>query len=587
MTVPPSRPSRSTSMPPRKRRGRAIIVGTSRLLEDAAEQSDIRTTFVVNLLDAIGEVTMATAREPVAAVILTADAAARVADKATNALRRVDPSVRLLIALEDSNPARRELAAAFDGALYLPCSGRDFELAIHGESDRPAPSAPANVVPAAPPPPHSPPGITETSPWRQSASPHNGPIPLYSNPPQIPIAQPDSTNIPPAKPPTVTPTTTPIPTPRPRPHVQPAAAVSPAIAEALAASGTEVPRVNTTPPAARSAPVIEPAALTSIPPQPVATSTASAVSAALDLPECIQLAGFVPRTPGEEKPQNDHLGDVDLVEAVLTEPDGVSSHAMRLISQQTGWNDLQLIEGGSLAQNSGAAVEYAGRTFGRLMSELASPIELQPWADWLARWLTLDQAYREFRVRAFQDELTGAWNRRFFETFMHDAIEKNRQKRRPITLMVFDIDDFKLYNDRFGHHAGDEILRETVRLLNSVIRKGDRVCRIGGDEFVVILSDPAGPRETGSKAPETAEQIARRFQDQVCQMNFPKLGAEAPGPLTISAGLATYPWDGIDAESLLNHADQLALQSKRRGKNAITLGPGATAHCRGDHEPGD
>ena len=95
--------------------------------------------------------------------------------------------------------------------------------------------------------------------------------------------------------------------------------------------------------------------------------------------------------------------------------------------------------------------------------------------------------------------------------------------------MVFDIDDFKHYNDDFGHAAGDDVLAETVKLLNSVIRAGDRVFRIGGDEFVVVFADPEGPRELGSHHPRTVETIANRFQDQITRMKFPKLGLDAPG----------------------------------------------------------
>ena len=180
---------------------------------------------------------------------------------------------------------------------------------------------------------------------------------------------------------------------------------------------------------------------------------------------------------------------------------------------------------------------------------------------------------------AFQDTLTGAWNRRFFDAFLKETIDRAGTRRQPVTVMVFDIDDFKHYNDEFGHEAGDDILRETVRLLNSVIRKGDRVCRIGGDEFAVIFADSDPPRAPGSTHPATIEQIARRFQHQVCLMKFPKLGLEAPGTLRISGGLATYPWDGGDPEALRRHADELALDSKRNGKNAITFGPGARQVC--------
>ena len=80
--------------------------------------------------------------------------------------------------------------------------------------------------------------------------------------------------------------------------------------------------------------------------------------------------------------------------------------------------------------------------------------------------------------------------------------------------------------------------------------------------------------EVTGEPPETVEEIASRFQDQICQMKFPKLGLDAPGTLSISGGLATFPWDGTRPETLLRHADQLALASKRRGKNVITIGPG-------------
>ncbi|MCH8164373.1 MAG: GGDEF domain-containing protein [Planctomycetes bacterium] len=295
-------------------------------------------------------------------------------------------------------------------------------------------------------------------------------------------------------------------------------------------------------------------------------------------------------TPGQAEDQPiEQLGDTDLVEAILTDPAGIRDRAMQLIVQQTQWADLALTEDRPQrdAERAGASadVRYGRRSFGVLSSSRASESQLRPWADWLARWLALDRHFRDYREMAFHDELTGAGNRRFYEVFMQQSMPEAARKRRAVTVMVFDLDDFKHYNDQFGHHAGDEVLRETVRLLNSVIRKGDRVCRIGGDEFVVIFADPEGPREPGSTPPETVEQIAKRFQDQICQMKFPKLGVDAPGTLSISGGLATYPWDGADPASLLRHADQLALQSKKKGKNVITMGPGAQGICGANDPP--
>ena len=267
------------------------------------------------------------------------------------------------------------------------------------------------------------------------------------------------------------------------------------------------------------------------------------------------------------------LGDTDLVEAILNDPVGLRDQALRLMVQQTGWSDLVVTE----APPDGLAtveLRYGPRCYGMLSSGVAAVRQLRPWGEWLARWMALDQGYRDYRTMAYRDEITGAWNRRFYDVFMKGTLQKAARSRRTVTVLVFDIDDFKRYNDDFGHEAGDEVLRETVRLLESVIRSGDRVCRIGGDEFVVIFADPEGPREPGSNPPETVEVIATRFQDQVCRMRFPKLGLDAPGTLSISGGLASFPWDGTDAATLLRHADQLALQSKRNGKNVITFGPG-------------
>ncbi len=116
-------------------------------------------------------------------------------------------------------------------------------------------------------------------------------------------------------------------------------------------------------------------------------------------------------------------------------------------------------------------------------------------------------------------------------------------------------------------------------MMRSVVRPSDRVCRIGGDEFAVIFFEPQGPRRPDSQPPESIYDIAKRFQRQICGASFPKLGGQAQDTLTISGGLATYPWDGVDADALRKRASERAVESKLQGKNVITLGPGAERVC--------
>lgn len=245
-----------------------------------------------------------------------------------------------------------------------------------------------------------------------------------------------------------------------------------------------------------------------------------------------------------------------------------------LIRERTGDTTLEFIAGDA-GDASCAPVLWEKTCFGHLRSARTPPGVLVPHARWMGAWLRLRDQQAQLREAAFTDPLTGAWNRRYFDRFLASVLEGAREARRSITVMVFDIDDFKKYNDKYGHDAGDEILREAVRLMRSVIRPSDRVCRIGGDEFGVIFNEPEGPRQEGSRPPTDVFGLAQRFQQQITGHRFPKLADLAPGTLTISGGLATFPWDGTTPEQLVTRADQLALASKRQGKNAITVGPGA------------
>jgi len=260
--------------------------------------------------------------------------------------------------------------------------------------------------------------------------------------------------------------------------------------------------------------------------------------------------------------------------------------ALGMIAQRVGVEEVRFVDRDEADTETepvpSVPVSWGGARLGVIRAASVSAETLVPHASWLGGWLALHDRQQALRRAAFTDPLTGAWNRRYFDGFLEAAIDRARENRRTITVLVFDIDEFKRYNDDYGHPAGDEILIEVVRALKSSVRPSDRVCRIGGDEFAVVFDDPEGPRERGSRPPESVYVLAKRVQRQIGEKKFPKLGADAPGSLTISGGLAAFPWDGHDAETLLDRADQLALASKKQGKNAIMLGPGAERVCKHD-----
>jgi diguanylate cyclase (GGDEF)-like protein len=264
-------------------------------------------------------------------------------------------------------------------------------------------------------------------------------------------------------------------------------------------------------------------------------------------------------------------GDEALVAQMLC-GHGVTPLALDLLRLRVGDDSLEVHSGSE--EREGTPVIWRGTRVATITADQASPAALSDAASWLAAWLALERQMAQLRQEAFTDPLTGAWNRRFFDRYIVGALNRALQDRRSVTLLMFDIDDFKHFNDEYGHAAGDLILRETVRLIESVIRPTDKVCRMGGDEFVVIFDDPKGKRDPASRHPESVFDIAHRFREQIAQKRFPVLGLEAPGKLAVSGGLATFPWDGRTATELLEAADRRTLQSKRQGKNVITIGAG-------------
>ncbi|RMF83198.1 MAG: diguanylate cyclase [Planctomycetota bacterium] len=197
---------------------------------------------------------------------------------------------------------------------------------------------------------------------------------------------------------------------------------------------------------------------------------------------------------------------------------------------------------------------------------------------------TFQQARERQRWRelAWRDDLSGLYNRRYFDMRLRELIEDARRRRAHVTVFFFDIDDFKSYNDTHGHEVGDQLIRETAELLRGCTRDNDIVARFGGDEFAVIFWDAEQPRVPGSRHPREFTDIAERFRRSIVEHNFSVIGPHSPGAVTISGGLATFPWAGDSAEALLRAADQALLLAKRTGKNAVRL-----AESESENPPAD
>ena len=194
--------------------------------------------------------------------------------------------------------------------------------------------------------------------------------------------------------------------------------------------------------------------------------------------------------------------------------------------------------------------------------------------------LSTETRIRELEKLATEDELTGLKNRRYIWEFSRQIIEHARKRGGRVTFLVFDIDNFKHYNDVYGHSAGDEILKQAAVLMRRCCRGHDVVGRIGGDEFAVVFWDDPKGKPVGSEAerrsasvehPNEAIFIAKRFIREFEKAELHLLGPRGEGVLTISGGLARFPRDGSTIQELFQQADNALLDAKRSGKNRIYL----------------
>jgi diguanylate cyclase (GGDEF)-like protein len=207
----------------------------------------------------------------------------------------------------------------------------------------------------------------------------------------------------------------------------------------------------------------------------------------------------------------------------------------------------------SFGQTLGVLVLDSSRPGSFSVSDIQS---LESVADICAT--AIQNAHYVERVKrlAYLDGLTGIFNRRYFELRIEEELERARRFNSGMAVIMVDIDQFKRLNDDFGHLLGDEVLRQVSSIFSQQLRKIDVVCRYGGEEFAVLLSQTSQQHALG---------VAEKLRRMVDSWQFPGV----PRSVTISAGVATCPDHGSTREELVKAADAGLYAAKQAGRNCI------------------
>jgi diguanylate cyclase (GGDEF)-like protein len=307
------------------------------------------------------------------------------------------------------------------------------------------------------------------------------------------------------------------------------------------------------------------------------------VDAALDFETATASAAAPPvAAPGTDELQQ--LAAV--VEALEADPYALLCRLADLVRLAMGSEAVTLVLDGSAVSSGGTVVdavliepiERDGHRVGqisvgpRTRAYLAQDAtRLRQYASIVSHVVTAATRQRRWRREAMTDDVSGLYNRRYVRQFLDDLLVRARKERFRVTVLLFDIDDFKSYNDHYGHAAGDDVIACIGKLFKSHCREHDVVARYGGDEFCVVFWDLDQPRIAGSEHPTDALNVLSRFREALQNYHCKSLHDQKPGQLTISGGLASYPWDAADRDELLARADEALLRAKSAGKNQVLV----------------
>jgi diguanylate cyclase (GGDEF)-like protein len=187
-------------------------------------------------------------------------------------------------------------------------------------------------------------------------------------------------------------------------------------------------------------------------------------------------------------------------------------------------------------------------------------------ASQVALTLTNVKLQETLRGQAIRDPLTGLFNRRYLEESLERELRRAARDRKPLGVIMMDIDHFKPFNDAHGHELGDLLLAALGNFLRAQVREQDIVCRYGGEEFTIILPEASL---------EATLQRAQKIRDGVRRVAVPSERGPV-GSLTVSLGVAAYPDHGSTSRALLSAADAALYRAKEQGRDRPAIATGAS-----------
>jgi len=212
-------------------------------------------------------------------------------------------------------------------------------------------------------------------------------------------------------------------------------------------------------------------------------------------------------------------------------------------------------------------VNLTNRVDGRPFSEAELKV-LELLAEQTAAWIRHSQKLQKMQRLSLIDEVTTLYNRRYLTSCLQREIKRAGRTGEQLSLAMLDLDHFKVFNDTYGHQAGDRLLRQFATMLQDSIRSSDIVCRYAGDEFVIILPETTQEKDRGN---HQGSHFLERLRAVVSEYPFEGQQVLPGGNLTVSVGVAVFPDDGRGPDELISVADEMLYEAKRRGRNRVCL----------------